>query len=941
MSDIEPQSKPKELLILEEAIGLHFELKSYSPLLEDGKIRVGSSAYSIDKNNNVLALHIDSAKEFDSDFLSPFKHLKQLSFENMSINNWVSQEIALNIEELNFYNIKHIPELYSLYKLKILLIRRSEGTLNCDFLDELRELDSLVIQNVTVSSISFLRNLKKLRVLYLGNNQLSEIECIQDLKNLETLSIWENKISDINVLEFLPKLKFVHLQDNKISNIDSLSSHNNLRKVDIQNNLIKDIPFSILKNNTELIISRTQEREISYNEMIVYGNPLSSPPFSVIDLGMTSILSYFDNKERYGARPLNEGRIILVGDGSAGKSSLMERILGNGFDQNRKQTDGIVIKDWHIKKENRDLRFNMWDFGGQEVQHAVHKFFFTSGCLYILVLDNRKEEEPEYWLQQIETLGTGAPVLVVFNKSDQNSVENANRKFLKDKYPNIVGFYNISCASGIGLHDFQISLEEQAAKLSTVDDQFPGNWFKLKEEIENATGDDHNYLVYDAYLRLCVKNGVNDVETQRLLLRYFSYIGTVTWFGESNAFLEHMHVLKPAWITQGVYKIITGKKTESLKGHINISDFKELLQPAQSQDYTYNESHYGYILGLMKKFELCYTDENDQELLIPSRFSKEPKIEYSDFKGVNIRTYILQFKDYLPVAIIHQFIVRNINRAFEKNYWYEGIVIQDKDNVTVAMVQLDRLAKRIYIRIKGDSAVGLWSYVREEFYTITERYASLPYSEQVSLTEDDNGQIVEYQDLISHLHENRPKYFHAKLRRDFDVSYLIGLFESKETTLEKYERGLVQDENGTFMEGLHQPEFILNIQNILNNSNQNITSSNVHVDIHIDVKLVNKLVNEIKEDSNYLISELKGQNSELTEALNKAILFSEEASGIKQQDELKGKGWTRKLKGIAENFKLGAEIVKLIPEGSEALEKIIHALSELAQYLGVNPPGSI
>ncbi len=136
-----------------------------------------------------------------------------------------------------------------------------------------------------------------------------------------------------------------------------------------------------------------------------------------------------------------------MGDGSSGKSSLIEKILYEQFEEGKDQTNVINIEDWEVKHEGRDLRFHFWDFGGQEIQHAVHKFFFTEGCLYVLVLDNRKEEEPEYWLQQIESLGGKAAVLVVFNKSDQHATEVADRKFLKEKYPNIVGFYNSTLRS--------------------------------------------------------------------------------------------------------------------------------------------------------------------------------------------------------------------------------------------------------------------------------------------------------------------------------------------------------------------------------------------------------------------------------------------------------------------------------------------------------------
>jgi hypothetical protein len=50
------------------------------------------------------------------------------------------------------------------------------------------------------------------------------------------------------------------------------------------------------------------------------------------------------------------------------------------------------------------------------------------------------------------------------------------------------------------------------------------------------------------------------------------------WFGE-DTFLKFLHVLNPAWITQGVYKILTAKKTANLFGQVRVNDFKELLQP--------------------------------------------------------------------------------------------------------------------------------------------------------------------------------------------------------------------------------------------------------------------------------------------------------------------------------------------------------------------------
>jgi hypothetical protein len=341
-------------------------------------------------------------------------------------------------------------------------------------------------------------------------------------------------VADISFLSELKSLLNVNLRGNLIQDISPLSLNPNISEINLDDNEITEIPRELF--SAERIINVIGEDLEVPNSISIERNPLTSPPWSVIDLGMPAVYAYFDNKEKHGARPLNEGRIIFIGDGSAGKTSLMNRIIYNQFDNNEKQTNGIKIEQWHLQKVNRDLQFNMWDFGGQEVQHAVHKFFFTSGCLYILVLDNRKEEEPEYWLQQIETLGGKAPVLVVFNKIDQNPVENVDRKFLKEKYPNIVGFFNLSCLTGAGIPEFQKVLEQQAPLLSTVNDQFPGNWFAIKKELEASTSNESHYLVYDSYIEICKKNGVVDEASQKLLLQYFSFIGTVTWFGDNSAY---------------------------------------------------------------------------------------------------------------------------------------------------------------------------------------------------------------------------------------------------------------------------------------------------------------------------------------------------------------------------------------------------------------------
>ncbi|MCX6317184.1 MAG: ADP-ribosylation factor-like protein [Bacteroidetes bacterium] len=666
--------------------------------------------------------------------------------------------------------------------------------------------------------------------------------------------------------------------------------------------------------------------------MLITGNPLEFPPASVIELGPDTTQKYYEDAEQYGHAPLSEGRIIFIGDGSSGKSSIVEKTLYNTFTLGREQTNGIKIEHFSLAHpdDGRNLNFHIWDFGGQEIQHAVHKFFFTEGCLYVLVLDNRKEEEPEYWLQQIESLGGSAPVLVVFNKQDENAVETTDRKYLKEKYPNIVGFFNTSCKSGFGIEDFKKRMYEEVANLRTVAEQFPNNWLAVKKAIEENTTGSHHYLTYEAYKEICKKNQLVTEQAQQLLLRYFNTIGTVTWFGE-DTYLKFMHVLNPAWITQGVYKILTATKTAHLFGQIKVSDFTELLQPVSKGDYTYDEAHYAYLLSMMKKFSLCYTSD-DANLLIPSAFGKEPKLEYSDFKGDDVRTYILQFRDYMPLALIHRFTAQKMPDVLDNNYWYTGIVIKDRITDAVAMVHADKEAKRIYVRIKGESKLGIWEQVRRDFATIASSYARIPYDELVQLDEK-SGSTVTYLDLVSHIKAQKTQYFHPRLQRDFNVGYLMNLFEPKENTTDKIVRGeIILGDRERNVVPANVPPYVINI---LNNNNP-VVSTQVNVQVNIDIQVVNELGAELKGDAGILLEALGESNKALREALQKAIQFAEDARSARNTGDIKEKGWGRKLKGVLDTLGSAGEQIKNISEGSEVLSGVLKSIKNLAGHFNLD-----
>jgi internalin A len=95
-----------------------------------------------------------------------------------------------------------------------------------------------------------------------------------------------------------------------------------------------------------------------------------------------------------GARPLNEAKLVVLGRGSVGKTSLVNRLLYDRLDEQSQMTEGIIVSQWPLSlTEGEQVRLNVWDFGGQEIMHATHQFFLTERSLYLIVLTGREGGE--------------------------------------------------------------------------------------------------------------------------------------------------------------------------------------------------------------------------------------------------------------------------------------------------------------------------------------------------------------------------------------------------------------------------------------------------------------------------------------------------------------------------------------------------------------------
>ena len=507
-----------------------------------------------------------------------------------------------------------------------------------------------------------------------------------------------------------------------------------LTKLDLSENALKTLPPTIgqLVNLRELDLRANslamlppEIRKLTHLKVLdLRDNPLPIPPeISAKTSEPATIINYYLRHVAGLTKPLNEAKMLLVGQGSVGKTSLVKQLLGKRFNPREKKTDGIDIQAWQIPIEGENIQLNVWDFGGQEIMHATHQFFLTKRSIYLLVLDVRLGEDEnrvEYWLKMIQSFGGDSPVIVVGNKIDQQPLD-LDRRGLRDKYPQVVDIVETSCETGQGIDRLKDMVAREVGALPHIHDQLLLTWFDVKTKLEHMKQD---FIPYIEYEKMCQAEGVTDETSQRTLIGFLHDLGVVLNF-QDDPRLEDTNILNPEWVTNGVYKILNYSALQS-NGVLEKRQLGQIL-PAQH----YPRDKYLFIMDMMRKFELCFDfeGEKDKKWLIPDLLPKEEPTT-GDWGGALAFQY---HYNVLPGSVISRFIVRLHPYIHQKTYWRSGVVLSREGNE--ALVKADREDKKIYILARGPEHTrrALLAIVRSHFDAIHKTISGLEVAEKVPL----------------------------------------------------------------------------------------------------------------------------------------------------------------------------------------------------------------
>ena len=760
---------------------------------------------------NLIYLRIDRQLEAPLD-LSHMKQLKYLRIGVFHDNSGRVMELS-GLEGLSALETLYLDgtfdfmalDLTRMKALKTLEIKSNQRLQTVEGLSYLCELKTLSFYKVPGIREMDFSGLYKLELLQLGNMPaLSRISALDEFHKLRYLWLYRNAVDissvDLSGMRFLEALSLDHLP--RLWQIDGLEKLEQLTKVDISYTPMRRIPEGLRgKPLNRLDLSGLElealpdwlpELGLEFTKK-GYGNGIrlenttvDGVDMSIFDQPQEMILQWFESRKKDDAVPLQEVKVVFLGDGEAGKTHTIARLLNDGneplaehFDD--KATPGIVIRDKPYVLDGAKIKVHYWDFGGQEILHSMHRMFLTERTLYVVLInarDDTQDDRARYWLHNIRSFAGNSPVLLVLNKIDQNPNASINETELRELYGGLRQVVRLSA-----LHDSREqfnaaltdALMDEIRSLGTIGTLWPSSWAKLKTSLETMKT---NFITGTEYKQMCRDSGVE--KSREELLHWFNDLG-VSFFYQGSRRLEHYVILRPEWITNGIYILLFNRSEETKNGLIPMDAIYEMLKPEDEDTYrrvlrgvTYDVHETDYVLEVMRKFRLSYNVSGEKEFIpaLCQRDSMPIAKQYAEAADA------LEFRmtyDYLPDNVIHRLMVEMWQDLQLSDVWRTGALFRQQGTGLSAVVKSEGDVLRIFVRSENSMhRPNTYLCILKENIDRINRDMKLkaPLAEVIYKTPQ-GSDCFDYEDLLNALADGEDTYRSKKLRRQIPIRDIL------------------------------------------------------------------------------------------------------------------------------------------------------------------------
>lgn len=240
-------------------------------------------------------------------------------------------------------------------------------------------------------------------------------------------------------------------------------------------------------------------------------------------------------------------------------------------------------------------------------------------------------------------------------------------------------------------------------------------------------------------------------------------------------------VLKPTWITNAIYIILFNGNEYARNGLIKIGDIIALLKnPSKSvEQIRYDINEVPYILGVMRRFEISYSVDKDNEF-IPMMCDKNQHEEADLFTNTDCMEYYMEYS-YLPNNVLHKLMIKMQTDLDKDKIWLTGMILHSRENNIAALVRMHDKRIEIYIKSSNNNAYAPKEYlseIRENLININKEL-NLAAEDTIVYKENDKSEDISYNTLLIHLSSEQVDYFSPTFRKKIPIRKILGMVENE------------------------------------------------------------------------------------------------------------------------------------------------------------------
>jgi internalin A len=591
------------------------------------------------------------------------------------------------------------------------------------------------------------------RVLDLGNCGLTEVpEEVGELVWLEELILRDNKqLANIDPVKKLLALKYLNCAYTKIEDLSPISDLENLEKLEVHDSRVSHLtPLSKLEKLLKINLYGTRVKDLSpilfllkkglypkvgkwgYYHTISIDDNVEIPPIDIIRNGKKAVLNWFTERDQKLQSKNTEIKLILVGNSTAGKTSLSEYLRNRTFKLGQFTTEGIIGNTmWQPK--GREIQVNLWDFGGQEYYHATHRLFLSRNAIYALVWDKETdkggfcettihfENDPEpstlklehfpqkWWLHNIRHYtresNPPVPVLLVQNKSARDGVKRVSGEFeqrpfelLSEWLDNHIDLEATAKEQANGEIDGDWSIEFKRFEkrlLKALESQLAAYEFAvyhrdIRDKVRSLAAEGVNDMSWTDFEQMC-----RDIEADAKMDLVQIYLRDITGdilYYPKNERLRERVFLRPAWVCNSIYQILS-RQVQERNGLFGLDWVCAALRCDEGNALDF--------VALMREFELVFEYPKEQEdeaqqwvapQYLPENCPEPQELAATKKRMKLVHGFTVWFTGFLPKSHIARFVANWGNQAKDRLFWKNGLLFETKDcTVLVERISEDKI----------------------------------------------------------------------------------------------------------------------------------------------------------------------------------------------------------------------------------------------------------